>query len=223
MKLYSLPLSPFAARARGAIYAKNLPIEIALPPEGWRTSEEFQKLNPLKRIPILVLDDGSGLAESGVIVEYLEDKFPTLSLRSASPEACARMRFLIQVADIYLMQAILPLFHLFDAKERDMAAIEQQLGKLEIGFTQVNDLLADNTYADGDRLSLADIWLTPIRFTIDGLMGFSGRKGLLDRYKRLAGYRDVIDGDPTLKRVWQEMEEGLKAFMASRAEAAKAS
>ncbi|TXH33727.1 MAG: glutathione S-transferase family protein [Rhodospirillaceae bacterium] len=177
----------------------------------------------MKRIPYWSWMTAAGLAESGVIVEYLEDKFPTPSFRPQSPEACARMRFLIQVADIYLMQALLPLFHLFDAKERDMAAIEQQLGKLDIGFMQVNDLRTDNTYADGNRLSLADIWLMPVRFTIDGLMGFSGRKTLLDRYKRLAGYRDVINGDPTLKRVWQEMEEGLKAFTASRAEAAKAS
>ncbi len=34
MKLYSLPLSPYSARVRGAIYAKQLDIEIIAAAEG---------------------------------------------------------------------------------------------------------------------------------------------------------------------------------------------
>jgi maleylpyruvate isomerase len=52
-------------------------------------------------------------------------------------------------------------------------------------------------------------------------MGFSGRTGLLDRYAAIAGYADVAQRDPALGRVWREMADGLKAFMASRAGAPK--
>jgi hypothetical protein len=55
MRLISLPVSPFAARVRIAIYAKELNIEVAPPPAGWPASRQFRELNPTGRIPLLVL------------------------------------------------------------------------------------------------------------------------------------------------------------------------
>jgi maleylpyruvate isomerase len=217
MKLFSLALSPFAARVRVAVHAKNLPVEIVTPPSDWRTSPEFRKLNPLVRVPVLVLDDGTALAESGVIVEYLEDAYPETSLRPRSPKGLARVRFITQVAEQYVMPSIMPLFGLFDAKTRDEAAITTQLTKLDATLKQLDDLLAPGAYANGDRLTTADAWLMPVRYSLDGLMNFSGRTNILDRYDALGAYADVARRDPHLGHVWREMDDGLKAFMASRA------
>ncbi len=222
MKLYSLALSPFASRVRGAIYAKRLNIEIVTPPDDWRTSPDYRALNPMMRIPVLVLDDGTSLPESGVIVEYLEDAYPDPTLRPRSPAGLARVRLITQVADLYVMQAAMPLFFLLDAKTRDEAAIEAQLAKLDDGLKLLNDMLDAGSYAHGHRLSTADVWLTPVRFTLDGLMGFSGRTTLLDRYKSVAAYADVARRDAALGRVWQQMGDGLKAFMEMRAKQAAA-
>jgi glutathione S-transferase len=219
VKLYSLPLSPFAARVRAAIYAKNLPVEIVAPPSDWRTSPDYRKLNPLVRIPVLVLDDGSTLPESGLIVEYLEDSHPEPSLRPRSAKDLARVRLITQVAEHYVLQAISPLFQLFDTKNRDEAVIAAQLAKLDGALKQLDDLLQPGTYAFGGQLTTADVWLAPLRYVIDGLMGWSGRSGLLDRHHAVAAYADVARSDPYLGRVWREMEEGLKVFMASRAAA----
>jgi len=217
MKLFSLALSPYAARVRVAVHAKKLPVEIVSPPSDWRTSPEFKKLNPLVRVPVLVLDDGTSLAESGVIVEYLEDAHPETSLRPRSPKDLARVRFITQVAEHYVMPAMMPLFGLFDSKARDEAAITTQLAKLDAALKQLNDLLPPGTYAVGDRLTTADAWLMPVRYSLEGLMNFSGRTELLDRHDALRGYADVARRDPHLGRVWREMDDGLKAFMASRA------
>jgi maleylpyruvate isomerase len=217
MKLFSLALSPFAARVRVAVHAKNLPVEIVTPPSDWRTSPEFKKLNPLVRVPVLVLDDGTALAESGVIVEYLEDAYPETSLRPRSPKDLARVRFITQVAEQYVMPSIMPLFGLFDAKTRDEAAITTQLTKLDASLKQLDDLLAPGAYANGDRLTTADAWLMPVRYSLDGLMNFSGRTNILDRHDAIRAYADVARRDPHLGHVWREMDDGLKAFMASRA------
>jgi maleylpyruvate isomerase len=219
MKLYSLPLSPYAARARAAIYAKNLAVEIISPPSEWRTSPEYRKLNPLVRIPVLVLDDGTGVPESGIIVEYLEDAYPETSLRPRSPRDLARVRLITQVGEHYVSTAIMPLFGLFDSKNRDEAAITAQLEKLNVALKQLNDLLHPGAYALGNRLTTADAWLAPLRYTLEGLMSFSGLTELLDRYDAVKSYADVARRDPHLGRVWREMEDGLKAFMASRAAA----
>jgi maleylpyruvate isomerase len=217
MKLFSLALSPFAARVRVAVHAKNLPVEIVTPPSDWRTSPEFKKLNPLVRVPVLVLDDGTALAESGVIVEYLEDAYPETSLRPRSPKDLARVRFITQVAEQYVMPSIMPLFGLFDAKTRDEPAIATQLTKLDGALKQLDGLLAPGTYATGDRLTTADAWLMPVRYSLDGLMNFSGRTNILDRHDAVRAYADVARRDPHLGHVWREMDDGLKAFMASRA------
>lgn len=218
MKLFSLALSPYAARARVAIYAKGLPVEIVTPPADWRASAEFRKLNPLVRIPVLMLDDGTALAESGVIVEYLEDAYPEVPLRPRAAKDIARVRFITQVAEQYVMTAISPLFGLFDAKTRDDAAIKAQLVKLEAALEQLDGLLTPNTYAFGDRLSTADTWLTSLNYMLEGLMNFSGRKDVVDdRYPAVLAYGQVVQRDPHMSRVRQEMEQGYKDFMAARA------
>ncbi len=217
MKLYSQAASPYSARLRGAIYAKNLPVEIVTPPEDWRNSLEFRAINPLMKIPVLILDNGTALPESSVIVEYLEDKYPEPSLRPKSPEALARVRLITQVAEVYVVDAMMPLFHLFDSDKRDDAAIEAQLKKLNEGLAQLNGLLQPGSYAVGDRLTTADVWLTPVRFTLDGLMSFSGRRDLLKRHKAVDAYADAARADGILARVWQEMAEGLRIFLEGRA------
>lgn len=219
MKLFSLALSPYAARVRIAIYAKGLPVEIVTPPPDWRTSMDFRKLNPLVRIPVLVLDDGTPLAESGVIVEYLEDAHPEVSLRPRTAKDLAQVRFVTQVAEQYVMGSIMPLFGLFDTKARDEVAIKAQLAKLDSAMKQLNGVLRPGAaYAVGERLTTADTWLAPLRYVLDGLMSFSGRNELLDdRYPAILAYGEAIRRDPHVSRVLKEMDKGYQEFMASRA------
>ena len=69
MKLYSNAASPFARKCR--VIARELGLKLdeirTLPMQ----DPEFRKVNPLGKIPALVLDDGSVLIDSPVICEYL--------------------------------------------------------------------------------------------------------------------------------------------------------
>jgi len=69
MKLYSHPVSPFARKAR--IIAHELGLKLEVIDVQARNDESLRRINPLKQIPILVLDDGSSLFDSPVICEYL--------------------------------------------------------------------------------------------------------------------------------------------------------
>lgn len=218
MKLYSRPLSPYSARVRGAIYAKDIPVEILEPPANWSSSADIRLLNPAGRIPILMLDDGTALPESGVIVEYLDDAFPRHPLKPGDAKDLARVRLIATVADLYVMQAAMPIFYMVDSKSGDEAAISAQFDKLHAGLQHLDGMLRPGDYAHGDRVTIADVWLAPVRFTLDGLRNFAKRPDLLDRYPALASYDGVIMRDPALSRVWQEMIAGLKAFAASRAQ-----
>ena len=85
MKLYSHPASPFGRKCK--IVALELGIKLEIVVVQARDDEALRKINPLKKIPILVLDDGSALFDSRVICEYLNDSgsgkfFPGMNLFS---------------------------------------------------------------------------------------------------------------------------------------------
>src|SRR5882724_4608908 len=69
MKLYSHPVSPYARKAR--IVAHELSLKLEIINVNARTDETYRRINPLKLVPSLVLDDGSVLIDSPVICEYL--------------------------------------------------------------------------------------------------------------------------------------------------------
>lgn len=71
MKLYTNPASPFARKARVIAHELGIKLEeIATAPF---QDEMFRRVNPLGKIPALLLDDGSVLIDSPVICEYLND------------------------------------------------------------------------------------------------------------------------------------------------------
>jgi glutathione S-transferase len=70
MKLYSHPVSPFARKARIIAHELNIKLEI-VHIESARADPNLRSINPLKQIPVLMLDDGSTLFDSPVICEYL--------------------------------------------------------------------------------------------------------------------------------------------------------
>ncbi len=68
MQVISLPVSPFAARVRIAIRAKDLDVDIASPPAGWPNNPQYRDINPMGRVLALILDDGEAIWESAVIL-----------------------------------------------------------------------------------------------------------------------------------------------------------
>jgi glutathione S-transferase len=82
MKLYGSPISPFTRKAM--VIARELDLKLTVVPRP-DDVEEFRRINPLGKIPALVLGDGSVLIDSPVICEYLNNMgggkfFPGMSL-----------------------------------------------------------------------------------------------------------------------------------------------
>jgi len=88
MKLYTNLASPFSRKVRIVIRELDLVRlveEINVNPAA---SEELRRINPLGKIPVLVLNDGTTIVDSPVICEYLNDLgdgalFPPLEPRRA--------------------------------------------------------------------------------------------------------------------------------------------
>lgn len=71
MKLYGSPGSPFARKVRIVLAEKNIPHDYIIA-RGSAPDSPVPAFNPLAKIPTLVRDDGRGLYDSVVIVEYLD-------------------------------------------------------------------------------------------------------------------------------------------------------
>lgn len=87
MKLLISATSPYARKARIVLLEKNIPcaVDTADPWEEGDTA--VAKNNPLRKIPILVLDDGSPIIDSRLICDYLDGQNETPRLLPADPAA----------------------------------------------------------------------------------------------------------------------------------------
>lgn len=214
LKLYSTNISPYASRVRIAIYAKNLPIEIVAPPGG-QGSAEFKKWNPTGKVPALEVDGGV-IPESEVINEYLEDRFPTPSLRPADPLARARMRTLSRFADLYLARAIRELFGQLDPATRDARFVAEKLAELDTRLDQLEQLIVATPYAAGSELTLADCALCPVFFFLTRLIPAVGGKDPLDARPKLARVGEAVAKHPAVARVLAEQSEAMAETLKPR-------
>src|SRR6478672_972473 len=76
MKLTFSLASPFARKVRIAAIELGLIDKIEFVPAHvapGQPNEEYSKINPLKKLPALILDNGEVIVDSYVIAEYLDD------------------------------------------------------------------------------------------------------------------------------------------------------
>src|SRR5277367_4653458 len=76
MKLAFSPGSPFARKVRIAAIELGLIDKIELVPTTVapaQANDEYSKITPVKKLPVLILDNGDVILDSYVIVEYLDE------------------------------------------------------------------------------------------------------------------------------------------------------
>ena len=210
MRLYDSKSSPYCGRVRLAIYAKDLHgIEILPRPP----ADAFRAINPFGKVPCLVMDDGFVVPESQIIVEYLEDRFPTPSLRPLTPEARATMRLIARGCDVYLLPALLKLLPHLRLPASDSSALETAMIEVDRHLAVLDGFVAERGHAAGPVFSLADCALVPTVLVAGALLDRLGRPGALQAAPRVAGWWDRIRQEPAVARVVAEMDEALSRLL----------
>ena len=79
MKLIGSLTSPYVRKARIVLAEKHIGynFELEMP---WNMDTHVPDYNPLGKVPVLVMDDGTSLFDSRVIVEYLDNINPVSRL-----------------------------------------------------------------------------------------------------------------------------------------------
>jgi glutathione S-transferase/RNA polymerase-associated protein len=98
--LYEHPLSPYAQKVKIALAEKGLAFECRMPDFMSGQDPDFAAANPRLEVPALV-DGDTRVFDSTIILEYLEDRWPTPALLPATPAERARARMLEELCDTY--------------------------------------------------------------------------------------------------------------------------
>lgn len=195
--LYEHPLSPYAQKVKISLREKGIEFETRLP-DGigtGGTSGDFMSGNPRGEVPFL-RDGDAAIFDSTIILEYIEDKWPTPPMLPASPEERARARLIEDVMDTHY-EAInwgLGEINYFERAEGELKEkIEENAAKQIAGLHDwLERRLGKRTWFNGDTFGWADLSVFPY---VNGSMrfGFEPKPGsALSDWRSRAMTRDSV-------------------------------
>lgn len=98
MKLITSLTSPYGRKVRVVLLEKKIPFQIRVE-NPWMPDSAITDFNPLGKVPVLVLEDGSSVFDSRVIVEYLDHVSPVAHLIPNEPKIRMMVRGVEALAD----------------------------------------------------------------------------------------------------------------------------
>lgn len=161
--VYHLPLSPFARKVRLALAEKKLEFELRVE-RVWERRENFLAINPAGDVPVLIDDDGTILADSVAITEYLEETVPQPALHGQDAKERAEVRRLVawfdrkfnaEVTDNLVGEKVVKRMQRIGGP--DTLAIRAGIMNIGYHLQYISFLVERRNWLAGDRLSLADL------------------------------------------------------------------
>jgi len=190
VKLLSAPASPFARKVRIVLAEKRIECDIAtvdVQPQ----ENEVNAHNPLGKIPTLVLDDGTAIYDSRVIVEFLDNMTANSRLIPQDKRERIAVRRWEALADGVLDAGLLVRYEsLRPQNEQGASWTAKQMARLRRGLAQMEADLGAHAWCQRRRYTLADIALG----CCVGWIGFRKPGGIDWRadYKNLAKHYDKL-------------------------------
>jgi glutathione S-transferase len=202
--LHGHPLSPYVRKVlialaeKGIGYDHNPVMHFALP-------DGFEKLHPLRKIPVWTTDKGENIPDSSVIIAYLDKVAPEPRLIPEDPVPFARALFLEEFADSAFSMAIATIF-----LEKFAAPLvlgkptnEELVGKvldrdLPPLFAHLDETIGHRDFMVGDSLTVADVAIA------SPLSNFrhTGLEIDASSYPNLRRYADAIVTRPTIAKLF---------------------
>ncbi len=161
--LYHLWLSPFSRKIRVSLLEKKLDFDLKFE-KVWERRADFLALNPAGQVPVLVEEDGTVLADSNVISEYLEEVYPEFPLLGRDAKLRAEVRRLVAWFDHkFNFEVTVNLVgekvekRFLGLGQPNSAAIRAGYANLETHMAYIAYLSERRKWLAGDKFSLADI------------------------------------------------------------------
>lgn len=172
--VYDHPLSPYGQKVKIALLEKGVEFEAPLPVGigSGSTPEDFVAASPRGEVPAFV-DGDIQIFDSTVILEYIEDRWPTPPLLPADPYARARARMLEDTMDTHF-EAItwgLGEVRYWGRADGELAeTIESKAAEQVAGWYRwLTKQLDGQQWFNGDSFGWGDLAVVPF---VNGSLGF---------------------------------------------------
>ena len=160
MKLIGSLTSPYVRKVRIVLIEKGIPCDFVIEDISAPDSK-ISQVNPLGKIPCLILESGEAIFDSSVIVEYLDALTPLEPLIPEAPLERARIKTWEALADGLLDASILARNEETWPKRKDsercQAWIDRQMKKIHDSLAAMEKTLEGRSFCEGERFTLADI------------------------------------------------------------------
>ena len=182
-------VSPYVRKVLACLNLKGLDYEVD-PITPFFGNEEYERLSPLRRIPVLI-DGEFSVSDSSVICAYLDEAYPDRPLLPANPKDRARARWFEEYADTRLGDIFI--WNLFYQKVVHPLVWGEPGEQARIDKALNEDIPAALDYLEGQlpaggflfgEIGLADIAVASF-FQNGSYAGFSVEA---DRWPRTAGF-----------------------------------
>ncbi len=161
--LFHLWLHPFSRKVRVVLAEKDLEFELQIE-KVWERRTDFLALNPAGDVPVLVEKDGTTLANSQVICEYLDEVYPENNLLGHDPVQRSETRRLISWFDMKFNREVTEnlvgeklMKQLLKLGEPHGPSIRAGHANIHYHLDYIGFLTEKRTWLSGDNFSLADI------------------------------------------------------------------
>jgi glutathione S-transferase len=215
MKLYGFLVSPYVARVVLAARAKGITLAAEPPPGGNLKSPEYLALNPMGKIPTLVVD-GRALPESMVILDYLEDAHPDRPLLPGNALDRAQVRLLARIVDLYVVPTLGTFFGNMNPATRNADAVEGAKKSLNKALDDLEHFMGTGPYAFGGSLGYADAAILPVLLMVRTIVAGFGVTDLIGGRPKLAKWMSQMQADAVAGPFIAEYDAATQAFLASR-------
>ena len=157
MKLVTSLTSPYGRKVRVVLAEKKIPFQLQVE-NPWLPDSPVSSLNPLGKVPVLVLEDGVSVFDSRVIVEYLDHLTPVAHLIPSEPKSRMIVRGVEALTDGVTDAAVLVFLEKKRPPEQQSADwIVLQEKTLFSGLEALSEALGENAWFLGNSMTLADV------------------------------------------------------------------
>ena len=167
--VYEHPLSPYAQKVKIALREKGVAFEAKMPMGigSGAELEEFQRINPRQEVPLFVHADGEDdvvIYDSTIILQYIEEVWPSPALLPATAQDRARVRVIEEVMDTHYEAINWGMGELHAFKRAPDALATEMTAKAQ---TQTSEFYAwlekelQGDWFNGDGFGYADLCVIP--------------------------------------------------------------
>lgn len=168
MKLLGTNTSPYVRKARLVLLEKNIPHEYLIDPPR-EPGSLVVRVNPLGRIPALILDDGFCVFDSTVIADYADTLNDTpILIPRTDPAARLRVKRWEALADGIMDSAIVVRNEsIRPAEKQEAATLALHNNTISKALEYAAQLLGKHEWCEGEAITLADLALVSALIYLD--------------------------------------------------------